>query len=215
MLYTSEPFIPQQKVDKTKYKTEMCKNWIEVGHCRYGVKCQFAHGDHELHGKAPPANNNKYKSKTCTTFADRLYCPYGQRCLFKHEDRSLEELRNYHYVYKLLLLDSIAHRRLPIFEVLTEDRVQVSPVSKINVQSATAKKDFSSPSLSFKNATTIQSQKTGVSSEIGENHMLYFSDEEDTNFTLFINEISGTGSMGEMKEFMKFDFFRSKSSSVP
>jgi len=29
----------QQKVDKTKYKTEMCKNWIEVGTCRYGNKC--------------------------------------------------------------------------------------------------------------------------------------------------------------------------------
>jgi Zinc finger domain len=57
-----------QKVDKTKYKTEMCKNWIEVGVCRYGNKCQFAHGDLELLGKAPPVNNMKYKSKTCTTF---------------------------------------------------------------------------------------------------------------------------------------------------
>lgn len=33
------------KIDKTKFKTEMCKNWIEQGFCRYGNKCQFAHGN--------------------------------------------------------------------------------------------------------------------------------------------------------------------------
>lgn len=26
----------------------MCKNWREKGQCRYGDKCLFAHGDHEL-----------------------------------------------------------------------------------------------------------------------------------------------------------------------
>merc|ERR1712113_896371 len=31
-----------------KYKTEMCKNWIENRTCRYGKKCQFAHGYDEL-----------------------------------------------------------------------------------------------------------------------------------------------------------------------
>ena len=91
------------KVDKTKYKTEMCKNWIEVGQCRYGNKCQFAHGDHELMGKAPPVNNNKYKSKTCSTFNEKLYCPYGQRCLFKHEDRNFEEVKSLYYVHLLVL----------------------------------------------------------------------------------------------------------------
>ena len=92
----AQPFLPSNlalKVDKTKYKTEMCKNWIEIGLCRYGTKCQFAHGEHELMGKAPPINNNKYKSKTCTTFNERLFCPYGQRCLFKHEDRCFDEVK--------------------------------------------------------------------------------------------------------------------------
>ena len=84
------------KTDKTKYKTEMCKNWIEVGLCRYGNKCQFAHGDLELMGKATPINA-KYKSKTCTTFQERLFCPYGKRCLFRHEDRTLDEIQELHY----------------------------------------------------------------------------------------------------------------------
>lgn len=29
-------------------KYEMCKNWKEKGICRYGEKCLFAHGAHEL-----------------------------------------------------------------------------------------------------------------------------------------------------------------------
>ena len=31
-----------------KYKREMCKNWTESGFCRYGLKCQYAHGAEEL-----------------------------------------------------------------------------------------------------------------------------------------------------------------------
>ena len=76
---------PKPKVDKTKYKTEMCKNWIESGQCRYGNKCQFAHGNVEVINKDP--TNNKYKSKACKQFHEKFHCPYGRRCLFKHEDR--------------------------------------------------------------------------------------------------------------------------------
>lgn len=30
------------------YKTELCRSWEEKGSCRYGAKCQFAHGEGEL-----------------------------------------------------------------------------------------------------------------------------------------------------------------------
>lgn len=30
------------------YKTELCRSWEEKGSCRYGPKCQFAHGEEEL-----------------------------------------------------------------------------------------------------------------------------------------------------------------------
>lgn len=36
---TPQSKVALTKVDKTKYKTELCKNWIELGHCRYGRKC--------------------------------------------------------------------------------------------------------------------------------------------------------------------------------
>ena len=91
-------------VDRTKYKTEMCKNWIEVGRCRYGKKCQFAHGDDEMSQKVIPANI-KYKSKACKTFLESQYCPYGTRCLFAHERREFEEVHEYFYVTKLIVLE--------------------------------------------------------------------------------------------------------------
>ena len=30
--------------EPAKYKTELCKNWIETGKCKYSVRCRFAHG---------------------------------------------------------------------------------------------------------------------------------------------------------------------------
>ena len=115
----NEGKIPREEVvDKTKYKTEMCKNWIEVGVCRYGTKCQFAHGDFELLGKAPPVTNGKYKSKVCTTFAEKLFCPYGQRCLFRHEDRPFEQVKQLSHVHRLLLNQPLL-KRLPIFQQMT------------------------------------------------------------------------------------------------
>lgn len=34
------------------YKTELCRSWEEKGSCRYGTKCQFAHGEEELRSVA-------------------------------------------------------------------------------------------------------------------------------------------------------------------
>ena len=32
------------KSDERKFKTEICKNWLEKGKCNYGNRCRFAHG---------------------------------------------------------------------------------------------------------------------------------------------------------------------------
>ena len=36
-----------------RLKYEMCKNFRETGACKYGDRCLFAHGDHELINRAP------------------------------------------------------------------------------------------------------------------------------------------------------------------
>ena len=63
------------------YKTELCRSWEETGHCRYGHKCQFAHGRDELR---PVLRHPKYKTEVCRTFAHGGECPYGTRCRFIH-----------------------------------------------------------------------------------------------------------------------------------
>ncbi|KAK9762580.1 hypothetical protein K7432_011553 [Basidiobolus ranarum] len=68
------------------YKTELCQTFQEVGECRYGVKCQFAHGLHQLRRihKHP-----KHKTKMCRTFWELGRCPYGKRCCFIHHGTAI------------------------------------------------------------------------------------------------------------------------------
>ncbi|GAA6059623.1 hypothetical protein JCM10212_004126 [Sporobolomyces blumeae] len=64
------------------YKTELCRSWEEKGTCRYGFKCQFAHGREE---QREIARHPKFKSELCRTFAVQGSCPYGRRCCFIHQ----------------------------------------------------------------------------------------------------------------------------------
>ncbi|KAF9229585.1 hypothetical protein BS17DRAFT_723528 [Gyrodon lividus] len=65
------------------YKTELCRSWEEKGTCRYGTKCQFAHGEEELRNVA---RHPKYKTEICRTFWVSGACPYGKRCCFIHTE---------------------------------------------------------------------------------------------------------------------------------
>jgi len=86
-----------------KYKTELCRNWITLGHCSYGAKCRFAHGEEDLVSKQ--VFNPKYKSKRCEGFHTTFYCPYGSRCNFIHDENSAYSKRTFYYTY-LLDLDT-------------------------------------------------------------------------------------------------------------
>jgi len=65
------------------YKTELCRSWEEKGTCRYGSKCQFAHGEDELRCVT---RHPKYKTEICRTFWVSGSCPYGKRCCFIHTE---------------------------------------------------------------------------------------------------------------------------------
>lgn len=71
----------QQPVASSRYKTELCRPFEENGKCKYGDKCQFAHGKHELRHLA---RHPKYKTELCRTFHTSGFCPYGPRCHFIH-----------------------------------------------------------------------------------------------------------------------------------
>ncbi|KAJ8514945.1 hypothetical protein ONZ45_g7580 [Pleurotus djamor] len=65
------------------YKTEPCRSWEEKGTCRYGIKCQFAHGEEEIRSVS---RHPKYKTEICRTFWVSGSCPYGKRCCFIHTE---------------------------------------------------------------------------------------------------------------------------------
>lgn len=73
--------IEEEITQQNLYKTELCRSFMETNTCRYGVKCQFAHGRHELR---PVMRHPKYKTEICKTFHTLGTCPYGIRCRFIH-----------------------------------------------------------------------------------------------------------------------------------
>ncbi|KAL3183442.1 hypothetical protein MRX96_033561 [Rhipicephalus microplus] len=76
--------------NSSRYKTELCRPFEESGTCKYGDKCQFAHGGHELRTLA---RHPKYKTELCRTFHTAGFCPYGPRCHFIHNsDESRKSL---------------------------------------------------------------------------------------------------------------------------
>lgn len=68
-------------VNSSRYKTELCRPFEEHGTCKYGEKCQFAHGHQELRSLS---RHPKYKTELCRTFHSIGFCPYGPRCHFIH-----------------------------------------------------------------------------------------------------------------------------------
>jgi hypothetical protein len=75
-----------------KKKTEMCKNWVDFGKCKYGFECSFAHGEHELRKKQHL--NDKFKTDSCFQFHNLGYCTYGSRCQFLHSQFDLKTINN-------------------------------------------------------------------------------------------------------------------------
>ncbi|XP_064621386.1 mRNA decay activator protein ZFP36L2-like [Lineus longissimus] len=80
-------------INSSRYKTELCRPFEENGHCKYGDKCQFAHGMHELRNLA---RHPKYKTELCRTYHTVGFCPYGPRCHFIHneDERKLNHIND-------------------------------------------------------------------------------------------------------------------------
>ena len=66
VIKTSKRSVKKQGSDEnkyhTQYKTELCKNWIEVGYCRYSKQCKFAHGYGDLKSTVKTSHT---KDKNC------------------------------------------------------------------------------------------------------------------------------------------------------
>jgi hypothetical protein len=76
------------QANSSRYKTELCRPFEESGSCKYGDKCQFAHGMHELRNLT---RHPKYKTELCRTFHTTGFCPYGPRCHFIHNSEETKK----------------------------------------------------------------------------------------------------------------------------
>ena len=89
-----------------KYKISLCKKFETGKGCPYGDRCQFAHGEQELHlyssqnmmnmynlNQSNKSQNSllNYKIVKCKNWEKDKTCKYGTHCTFAHGD---EELRN-------------------------------------------------------------------------------------------------------------------------
>ena len=75
-----------QESSKMRYKTEICRSFKDNNMCKYGEKCQFAHGEQQLRNVN---RHEKFKTELCRRFHQEGYCPYGPRCHFIHDSVEL------------------------------------------------------------------------------------------------------------------------------
>ena len=76
--------------DPIRYKTEMCKNFMELGECKFGPKCYYAHFGHEL--KVATYKHKNYKTQLCKPFHSDGFCDFGARCAFIHTKPDVDEI---------------------------------------------------------------------------------------------------------------------------
>lgn len=81
----------------SRFKTELCNNLMELGDCKYGDRCHYAHGAHEL--RQVSRRHPKYRTEKCKNFELTGKCPFGPRCSYVHPrpdlDSMIEQLTRY------------------------------------------------------------------------------------------------------------------------
>lgn len=81
----------------SRFKTELCNNLMELGSCKYGDRCHYAHGAHEL--RQVSRRHPKYRTEKCKNFELTGKCPFGPRCSYVHPrpdlDSMIEQLTRY------------------------------------------------------------------------------------------------------------------------
>lgn len=80
---------------KQKYKTQLCKHYLEQSKCPLAQYCQFAHGQEDLRQPNDPLPKNfgktalgavhsNYKTIPCKYFNETGECKFGEGCSFYH-----------------------------------------------------------------------------------------------------------------------------------
>ncbi|XP_077142001.1 uncharacterized protein LOC143806006 [Ranitomeya variabilis] len=131
---------PASRPPASRYKTELCRTFHESGSCKYGSKCQFAHGAGELRGLN---RHPKYKTELCRTYHTIGFCPYGSRCHFIHNAEEQRFNTNSKGHRPHLLRQSVSCSGIPSSSSSSSSSSSVSLLSASFASSLTSLSPFS------------------------------------------------------------------------
>lgn len=88
---------------KQKFKTQMCKHYIDDNECPLKQFCQFAHGPEDLRQPNDPLPKNfgksalgavhsNFKTEPCKNWTQTGECKFGEGCSFYHSDTDKRDL---------------------------------------------------------------------------------------------------------------------------
>ncbi len=177
----------EERKNDPKYKTELCKSFMESNFCVYGNKCRFAHGFKELVRKNPI---NNYKQKTCNSFHNKGYCPYGNRCNFKHDERKLEQIGVPYYFSHLISLhfpQLKTCKRLNVFQEISYAKFKSDEeiIKKIEAKYIEQKKKEENENKIDELSNSFSSEKSSQASSLGDS-----SNKEIEKEEIDFNEVS-------------------------
>lgn len=111
------PLTPGGTCDPELYKTELCRSFNRTGYCRYGLKCQFAHGIQELR-PSPRLNGTPFGNS-----------PFAASILGLASD---------FYVFDDVKYSSMSHRRLSGSAAVESPKKSLSAIGKSKSSTANA-----------------------------------------------------------------------------
>lgn len=178
----------------SRFKTELCNNLIELGSCKYGDRCHYAHGAHEL--RQVSRRHPKYRTERCKNFELTGKCPFGPRCSYVHPkpdlDSMIEQLTKY-----------MKHTKAPKPDHEEDDDDVVSLFTRTNTSISTCDSILTNDDENKENQLVVKYQ-------VSNKNQHHFTDNSmDLNNTVATNQVNNlsnifSASVGSQKTLSSF-----------
>lgn len=167
----------------SRFKTELCNNLIELGNCKYGDRCHYAHGAHEL--RQVSKRHPKYRTEKCKNFELTGKCPFGPRCSYVHPKPDLDSMIDQ-------LTKYMKHTKAPKPDLEDDENTPLTPLAHATVNRPSSSSNVVKTPLGINNSSNTNIlTTTTISSSINStsNHHFYQVNTPQQNFT-YVNNLS-------------------------
>lgn len=148
----------------SRFKTELCNNLIELGSCKYGDRCHYAHGAHEL--RQVSKRHPKYRTEKCKNFELTGKCPFGPRCSYVHPKPDLDSMIDQ-------LTKYMKHTKAPKPDIEDDENTPITHVAAVSQSSSSSivKTPLGNSNSSNTNILTATSSTATISSNYYQNNL--------------------------------------------